>query len=382
MASEEAIVSLSRPWSILAAHWLQVAVLTAAIAFAYAVVVWLNASYVARAILRTPDLTVSEFKRVTEAASDAAVISELATRIFQGDDAHAAMARDLAHDPFFADHFIPIYTISRSDLRETSVAPPISGQQQIVAVQTRAESTDRAAAGRMAVLLADAFADGALKGALVEYVTAQRGALATSRQRLEAKIAGDRASLARVETRIGELEKLSALYPQASRGDSRQVVSVADGGARYLSPVTQLIGASSDAIGIRDSIRESEHKIRQGTWATSVFDETGKLNVTPLSGRAYMDQVESIVRSDSIRGAQDDEAIREARSNIEAEISVFRGRYAIGYTMLRMPPERPPRAGPPLLAHAVGGILTGLVLAILLTLALHWRTGGGESASL
>ena len=96
MASEEAIVSLSRPWSILAAHWLQVAVLTAAIAFVYAVVVWLNASYVAKAILRTPDLTVSEFKRVIEAASDAAVISELATRIFQGDDARAAIARDLA----------------------------------------------------------------------------------------------------------------------------------------------------------------------------------------------------------------------------------------------------------------------------------------------
>ena len=112
------------------------------------------------------------------------------------------------------------------------------------------------------------------------------------------------------------------------------------------------------------------------------FDEAGKLNVMALSGRAYMDQVESIVRSGSIRGAQDDESIREARANIEAELSVFRGRYVIGYTMLRMPPERPPRAGPPLLAHAVGGILTGLVLAVLLTLALHWRTGGGEPASL
>ena len=382
MASEEATVSLSRPWSILAAHWLQVVLLTAAFALAYAVMVWLNASYVAKAILRTPELTVSEFKRVIEAASDAAVISELATRIFQGDDARASIARDLARDPLFDDHFIPIYTISRSDLRETSVAPPSSGQQQIVAVQTRAESSDRATAGRMAILLADAFADGALKGALVEYVAAQRGALATSGQRLEAKITGDRASLARVETKLGELQKLSAAYPQASRGDGRQVVSVADGGARYLSPVTQLIGASSDAINIRDSIRESERKIRQGTWASSVFDDAGKLNVTALSGRIYMDQLESIVRSAAMHGADDDEAIREARSNIEAELSVFRGRYAIGYTMLRAPPERPSRAGPPLLAHAVGGILTGLVLALLLTLALHWRTGSGEPASL
>ena len=382
MASEEAIVSLSRPWSILAAHWLQIAILTAVFALAYAVVVWLNASYVARATLRTPDLTLAEFKRVIEAASDPAVISEIANRIFQGDDARTAMARDVARDPFFADHFIPIYTISRSDLRETSVAPPPSAGQQIVAVQTRAESSDRTVASRMATLFADAFADGALKSALVEYVTAQRGVLATTAQRLEAKIAGDRASLARVETKIGELQKLNAAYPQASRGDARQVVSIADGGARYLTPVTQLVGASSEAIGIRDSITESERKIRQMTWMSSVFDEAGKLNITAFSGRNYMAQVESIARSNSPRGAADDEAIREARSIIEAELSVFRGRYSIGYTILRAPPERPPRAGPPLLAHAVGGILTGLVLAVLLTLALHWRTGVGRPASL
>lgn len=382
MTSEEAIVSLSRPWSIVTAHWLQVAVLTIAFALAYAVVVWLTVSYVARATLRTPDLTLAEFKRVVEAASDPVVISDIAGRIFQGDDARIAAARDAARDPFFADHFIPIYTISRSDLRETSVAPPPAAGQQIVAVQTRAESSDRSIANRMAILFADAFADGALKSALVEYVTAQRGALATSSQRLEAKIAADRASLVRVETKIGELQKLNAAYPQASRGDPRQVVSIADGGARYLTPVTQLVGASSEAIGIRDSIGESERKIRQVTWMRSVFDEAGKLNVVALSGRNYMTQLETIARSNSTRGVADEEAIHEVQSTIEAELSVFRGRYLIGYTLLRAPAERPPRAGPSLLAHAVGGVLTGLVLALLLTLALHWRKGNREPANL
>jgi len=317
---------------------------------------------------------------VIEAAGDPAIIAELANRIFQGDEARAAAARDLARDPFFADRFIPIYTISRLDLRETSVAPPSSGQQ-IVAVQTRAESSDRGIASKMAILLTDAFADGALKSALVEYVTAQRGALATSRQRLEARIAGDRASLTRLETKISELQQLNAAYPQASRGDSRQVVSLADGGARYLSPVSQLVGASSDAIGIRDSIRESERKIRQGNWANALFDDAAKLDVTTLSGRGYMDRLEALVRSESKRGVDDAQAIGEARSTIEAELSVFRGRYAIGYTMLRAPPERLPRAGPSSLAHLVGGILTGLVLSILLTLALHWKSDTAEAAT-
>lgn len=377
MAAEEA-TSLSKPWSIVTEHWLQVAVLTIAFGLAYGAAVVLNASYIARATLRTPDLTLGEFKRVVEAASDPAVITEIANRIFQGDEAGAAAARDAARDPLLGEHFIPVYTISRSDLRETAVAPPPTAGQQIVAVQAWAESRDRAVARQMAILLADAFADGALKSALVEYVTAQRGVTATTRERLEGKIASERALLARLETKIAALQKLDAAYPQASRGDSRQVVSIADGGARYLSPVAQLVGASSEAIGTRDSISESERKIRQLTWMNSVLEEAGKPNISALSGRNYMAQVESILQSNSTRGAADDEAIREARSIIEAELSVFRGRYSIGYTMLRAPPERPPRAGPPLLAHAVGGMLASLVLAILLTLALHWKAGSSR----
>jgi hypothetical protein len=378
MAGEEA-TSFSNPWSIVTGHWLQVAILTTVFALAYAAVVLLNASYVAKATLRTPELTLGEFKRVTEATSDPAVIAEIANRVFEGDEARAAAARDVASDPSFPDHFIPIYTISRSDLRETTVAPPPTAGQQIVAVQAWAESRDRTVARQMAILLTEAFADGALKSALVEYVTAQRGVTSTTRERLEGKITSDRASLARLETKIAALQKLDAAYPQASRGDSRQVVSIADGGARYLSPVAQLVGASSEAIGIRDSINESERKIRQLTWMNSVLGEAAKLNVSALSGRNYMAQMESILQSNSTRGAADDEAIREARSIIEAELSVFRGRYSIGYTMLRAPPERPPRVGPPLLAHAVGGFLASLVLAILLTLALHWREGSSRA---
>jgi hypothetical protein len=188
----------------LTAHWLQVAVLTAAFALAYAVAVWLNASYVARATLRTPDLTLAEFKRVIS-GDDPAVISEIANRIFQGDDARAAAAREVTRDPSFVDHFIPIYTISRSDLRK----PPLLRRQP----PPRRLSPFRLAlnpptapspAGWQSFL--PMRLPMVLKSALVEYVTAQRGVLATTRERLQGQIAGDRASLARVETKIENCE--------------------------------------------------------------------------------------------------------------------------------------------------------------------------------
>ena len=48
-----------------------------------------------------------------------------------------------------------------------------------------------------------------------------------------------------------------------------------------------------------------------------------------------------------MRAGKDVDAIREARSNIEAEVSVFPGRYA-RYMMLREPPERPRAPARPL----------------------------------
>ena len=61
----------------------------------------------------------------------------------------------------------------------------------------------------MAILLADAFTDGALKSALVEYVTAQRGAaLAASGNVSRPRLPATAHQLARAETKIGEVEKL------------------------------------------------------------------------------------------------------------------------------------------------------------------------------
>src|SRR5438105_5152559 len=258
MSNDDQTIRFGRIAQVLyGARW-HVAALFAILLAAYAFAVWSKLEYAARAVIRTPDLSLAEFKRVIESASDSAVIADLAARRFVSDPLMAAIAVDMSKDPNFADHFVPIYTISRADLRETSIPPPTAGQQ-IVAVQTNVESRSPAVAREMALLFAQSLADGALKSALIEYTTLQRGALQTNADRLHAKEAGDRALLQRVEAKITDLKRLRTVYPDA-KSDQRQVVSIADGGARYLSPVTQLVGAESEAITVRDLLREAERK--------------------------------------------------------------------------------------------------------------------------
>ena len=92
-----------------------------------------------------------------------------------------------------------------------------------------------------------------------------------------------------------------------------------------------------------------------------------------LPGAAFLGKLESLLGSADRQSANQDDAAHEARAMITAELSVFRGRYVDGYTLLRAPPERLSRLGPSLLLHAVGGFIASLMLALLITLALRWR---------
>jgi len=131
MSNDEQLIHIGAVGRVLyTARWL-VASLFVVFLAAYALAVWLGASYSARAVIRTPDLTVAEFKRVLETAADQAIVSQVSARDFK-DDAHlAAVAGDVARDPNFADHFVPIYTISRTDLRETALATPAFSMSSI-----------------------------------------------------------------------------------------------------------------------------------------------------------------------------------------------------------------------------------------------------------
>jgi hypothetical protein len=72
MSDDEQLIHIGAVGRVLyTARWL-VASLFVVFLAAYALAVWLGASYSARAVIRTPDLTVAEFKRVLETAADQA----------------------------------------------------------------------------------------------------------------------------------------------------------------------------------------------------------------------------------------------------------------------------------------------------------------------
>jgi hypothetical protein len=138
--------------------------------------------------------------------------------------------------------------------------------------------------------------------------------------------------------------------------------------------VAQLVGAESEAINIRDVMRESQHRHAVLAWQRDYFARSAQLDLAKLSGGALLDRLESMLKPADGTGGDPDDSVREARASVVADLSFYRGRYADGYTLLRLPAERLPRTGPTLAMTVVGAVLASLLLATLLTLAFRWRS--------
>ena len=57
------------------------------------------------------------------------------------------------------------------------------------------------------------------------------------------------------QTRAAALKKIVAAYPNAARRDSQQVVDVRKDNEKFMSPMSQLVGAESEVIDIRERLQ-------------------------------------------------------------------------------------------------------------------------------
>jgi LPS O-antigen subunit length determinant protein (WzzB/FepE family) len=82
--------------------------------------------------------------------------------------------------------------------------------------------------------------------------------------------------------KMKDIQTILSDYPEAAKMESRQVVSVQEGGARFLAPVTQLVGIESTLADIRRALakleRDREKLSIQAEYFSRSFNELVKVN--------------------------------------------------------------------------------------------------------
>lgn len=169
------------------------------------------------------------------------------------------------------------------------------------------------------------------------------------------------------QTRATSLKTIVAAYPDAARRDSQQVVDVRKDNEKFMSPMSQLIGAESEIIDIRARLQKLEREIEQQSFVKSLVLEADTAANKAQSGNDSVRQL-SVVITEAIKKVKTD-AEREKLLSLAADLSQIAARFLSQAQFVAKPSvpslsERPT----PLMVTVLGALL-----AAFLAVVFMWR---------
>jgi hypothetical protein len=181
--------------------------------------------------------------------------------------------------------------------------------------------------------------------------------------------------------KVNELQAVRHKFPGVTEGVARQVISVADGGARYLSPDAQLVGLESWMADLREEIATNE-RARNIAQVLAAYDrKVGELVSGSLSSDELLAAMAKSIDASFTSGGTDIE-LAEAKNDALLDLYALRALAEHGFRFAAGPSEGwrdTGRIWKAALAGAAIGLLL-VALAVLLGQAIRDNESGTTDA--
>lgn len=276
----------------------------------------------------------------------------------------AKMVRVLDSPGTRADLLAPIYGTTRADLRELGEQTN-PGESRVIALQISAYATDPAAAKSAANVLGE-FVGESLFASQVDLLISRRHAQYQSQQlTYENQLLKSRFTIGAIGDKIAALQALKREFPNAGLTANRQVVSVADGGARYLSPDTQLVGMGATVADMRQDIATSERSADIARLLADYYAKAPQIALEHPASREMLAGFDKLIDASFYGASKDHEGAREARNEAMLDLFAIRALRRQGLRFASGPTEGS-RDSTRIWTMAIAGLVLGaLVMAML-----------------
>lgn len=340
---------------------------------------WRAALYRGEGVLQTPTVSLSDYKRYSIPLLDGpAFIAFLGTRKDFTPDEIALIRSKLPTGDGVSPWVRPAFGFIKGDVKDLPDTAKMENQFVGAEVQVEARSADLAQ--KLALAVGEYVAEAVIAGRILDFVGPTLNETRVALGKLENEALQNNFLLAQQQKRLADMRDINRRYPDASRENPRQVVSLEKGGARYFSPVSQVVGAESYIAEINETLRKlarDRDKLQSDlAFLTRARTEIDK---APL-GRQKLDLLEAAL-SESFPSA--DTATDAARESFNtAKLNVGQIRYLAndGLRFVSPPVVREP-AYRQIAAVTAAAAVAGMLLAALLSLVLAWGGGLKTSAS-
>lgn len=165
----------------------------------------------------------------------------------------------------------PLYAFSKEDLRQLAVGKQ-EDSNKVLGLNLAFEAKTPEKAAKMVSFFGKYICDCLLYVTLFNYISDNAIEASTALQGNENSLIENRFSFEQMEKKMLDIRAILRKYPEASRIDNRQLVSIQDGGARFLSPVTQLVGIESTVADLRREAAELERSREKLTLRAEFFN--------------------------------------------------------------------------------------------------------------
>lgn len=311
---------------------------------------------------------------------DAAAFAEFAGRR-SGIDAslRERIERELSIEERRRELLVPVYGSTRSDLRELGESAKPQ-ENAVLGARIAYASRDRERAKSVVALVGEFVGESAFQSIVQDVVSARAREHETSRLLAQNQLVSARFTISQLESRGRTLEKLRAAHPELARGAPQQVVSVAEGGARYLSPTAQIVGVESTLAEYRERVAFADRQARKAAAQLDFYRRAEALVAAKPRPDALIAELRKQAATSFPEAADPDGAIAEGRNEVLLDLVQIAALRERGLTFIA-PPAIAEREPATLVKLALAAALATLVAGAALVLAAVWWRSGRTGAT-
>lgn len=296
----------------------------ALLALAAGVLVALRPVYSVSALLDVPQLTLEQWRRLQPMLSDRQLVADSVAAIALPADLRERVQRQFQQPRYWETRVQYRSAVERDDIRQqVNIDPKTVGALGLeVAINAR----DDAAATQQLQAIAQHVRQVMLWGGLRDALDGMRQQTVEKRPELQIAQIQQQFAIQQSTQQAADMQALLERYPELRRSEVNTVVSVGDGGGKYLSPLAQIVALQATITETRANLRQGQRELEQLDWKQRFLACADKRASTLHSGKALQDWLQACHAAVFAAGAQADSVREQIAREIELTLAQQRGR--------------------------------------------------------
>lgn len=325
-----------------------------------------NPVYKLTTILNTPNLTLDQWRQVEPLLTDQALIHEaLRESSTDADEVWLAqMERRFSSSNFWNNNLRYKSALNREDIQQTPSADLRNAST--LGLELAIVATNESQAKRLEQAMISNIRAAILLSELRSLIWNRQERIIAKRPELQALLFDKQFNAQQNQEKIKNMQRLLERYPELGQLERNSVVSVQDGGGRYLSPLAQIVALESTIAEDAATVNSANHQLqRLRLYEQILVDAPETLLATPSAERLAR-MLKS--RAEQLK-AESPALIEEVRQDIQSNVDGLLTR--AGMLHLRAQPSMPLKPilsrSPPmigLLVFALVFVATSALLAL------------------